>query len=287
MPQPCLPAADPGLPTTQPHTLPRLTAMKHHFVAHAVSDSSGAPIVHAGDYAVADTTDTVPVPGGLFLVEWSNGRRNLMKTRPAACERRVENGHSCLTLRRDGSDTVWFFDPPYAPHSREEIQEWFRQGRMMGTSDGPYDLEYMRTKIVGRIVGVVDGESSTDWAKRQISERDHTTDRQARKIAESLDADMLIDLRDRAGQVGALVVYPGKTAILYANVDCDGGIARGIYKDFGAVFRAERDGLKYSRAKIEAALRKAGRVITIADGEWRPDPAMPSSVLAAHFPPVA
>jgi hypothetical protein len=291
MPQPTLPAAATGLPISreQIHVLPRLRCLKSRYTAYAVTDGQDAPVFSPAEFVVADTADTEPVAGGMFLVEWNNGSRSIMETRPTACHRRIENGHSVLSLRKDGPDVCWWFDPIVRPRSAEETKEWVRQGRMMSTSDGPYDLEHMRTKIVGRIVGVVDGEVATDQAIRQISDYNLATDRQARRVAESFDADLLIELRDHTGQVAALVVYPDKTTIMYALVDFDAEEVDRIYKEFEAVFLSERDGHKYSRAKIESALRKAGRVITLKDGQWHADPAMPSHVLAAHFPskPVA
>jgi hypothetical protein len=268
--QSSLPAVDPGLSIIQNEVFPRLTEVDSHCIAHAVSDNREAPVFRAGDYVVADTTDREPVAEGVYLVEWSNGCRDLMKTMHASCERRVENGQAYLTMRRDGSHTVWYF--------HAVVSGMFR------LCDGPYEVEHMKTKIVGRIVGVIDGDMATEWARRQVEEYNLVTDRQALAIAASLDADLLIELQDRTGKVSVLVQYPDKTAILSACVDHDTEEAARIYKDFWSVFRSLQDGGKFSRAKLEAALCKAGRVITVRDGQWHPDPSMPQQVRMVHFP---
>ena len=284
MPAAPLAAAATGLPT---HTLPTVTEIVPGYIAHKVDDNRAAPLLSEGDYVVVDTGDTMPVPGGMFLVEWSNGRRSLMSTRPTACERRLdEQGRAHLFMRKDGPGTVWYFDPLIAPRSKQEIQAWIKAGRMMGTSDGPYDLDYMRSKIVGRLVGVVDGEAATEWAVRQVGDYEIAIDRQAKKAAEGFDPELWIDLRDRTGQVSVLTVNGGKLGILAWFVDHDSDETTRIYKEHRAVFDAERDGHAYSHAQPEAALRKAGRVMTLKPDGWHPDPKMPAHVRAAHCPEV-
>ena len=275
-------AAAEGLPT---HTLPTITEIAPGYIAHKVENERAQPLLSEGDYVMVDTGDTLPVPGGMFLVEWSSGRRSLMSTRPTACEhKRDEQGRTHLFMRKDGPDTVWYFDPLVSPRTMEETQEWIRAGRMMSTSDGPYDLDHMRSKIVGRLVGVVGGEAATQWAVRQIGDYEIAIDRKAKKAAEGFDPELWIELRDRTGQVSVLTVAHGKTGILAWFVDHDSDEATRIYKEHRAVFDAERDGHAYSSAKLETALRKAGRVMTLKDGGWHPDPKMPAHVRAAHVP---
>jgi hypothetical protein len=95
-----------------------------------------------------------------------------------------------------------------------------------------------------------------------------------------------IDLRDRTGQISVLTVNPGGNGILAWFTDHDSDEAMRIHKEHSAVFEAYTDGHAYSRAKLEAALRKAGRVMTWKNGKWHPDPAMPMHVLTVHFPDV-
>lgn len=282
MPATTLAAAAEGCPDV---TLPTITEIVPGYIAHKVEYERAEPLLSEGDYVVVDTGDTLPVPGGMFLVEWLNGSRSLMSTRPAACEIKCdENGRSYYNMQKDGLDTVWYFAPLVAPRSKEEIQEWIKAGRMMSTCDGPYDLDHMRSKIVGRLVGVVDGKAATEWAVRQVGDYEIAIDRQAKKVAEGFDAELWIELRDRTGQVSVLTVMHGETGILSWFVDHDSDEARRIYKEHRAVFDAERNGHSYSGAKLEAALRKAGRVMTLKDDGWHPDPAMPAHVRAAHFP---
>lgn len=262
-----IPAAAEGLPT---QTLPTITEIMPGFIAHKVDDNRDAPMLGDGDIVVVDTSDTMPVSGGMFLVKWSNGRRSLMETRPRACEVVERDGRSGIVMRKDGPNTVWFFHAIVNGRAR--------------MCDGPYELDLMRSKIVGRLVGVVDGEAATQWAVRQIGDYEIAIDRQAKKAAESFDPDLWIDLRDRTGQVSVLTVTPGKLGILAWFVDHDSDEATRIYKEHRAVFDAERDGHAYSRAKLETALRKAGRVMTLKDGRWHADPKMPAHVRAAHFP---
>lgn len=252
--------------------LPRINKIERNFMAHAVTRDEDAPLVKRGDYVVADTSDTMPVDGGMFLVEWSNGRRAVMKTRPRACEFFERDGVPSIFMRGDGPDTVWYFHCAVRSMSR--------------LCDGPYRLEQMQSKILGKVVGVAVGEAATEWAEHQVGEHDRVVDQRARKAAEGFDPDLWIDLRDRTGQVSALMVRPNGNGILAVMVDHDGVEADRIYKKYDAVFRAEVEGCTHSRAKLVAALRKAGRVVTLKDGRWCPDPKMPAHVLAAHFPGV-
>lgn len=252
--------------------LPRVSKIERDFVPHLIKDNDDAPLFKAGDYVVADTSDTLPVDGGMFLVEWSNGRRDVMKTKSRACEYIERDGQSGISMRSDGPDTCWYFHCP--------VRGMFR------LCDGPYRLEHMQSKILGKIVGVAVGEVATEWAEHQIGEYGRAVDRRARKVAETFDADLWIDLRDRTGQVSALMVRPTGNGILAVMVEHDGVEADRIYKKYDAVFRAEVEGCTHSRAKLEAALRKAGRVVTLKDGRWCPDPKMPAHVRAAHFPAI-
>jgi hypothetical protein len=104
-----------------------------------VQDESADPHLKPGEYGVIDTADRQPVAGELFLIEWNSGRRSYVQT----------------NVRRFGGDPVWMTDPLNRPRGAEELQRWLRERRPIYTSDGPYPVEYLACKLVGRVVGVV------------------------------------------------------------------------------------------------------------------------------------
>ena len=92
----------------------------------AYRDTNGCcnPHVKLGEFAVADTTDREPKVGEIYLLRWMNGTQ------------------SVLVLKRDRRGDLWFGSMPGS--------------LLRATSDGPYeDDDYLRSKIVGRVVGVI------------------------------------------------------------------------------------------------------------------------------------
>lgn len=100
--------------------------------------------------------------------------------------------------------------------------------------------------FVGRLAGVVDGEVAMAWARRQARNNRRAVLCRARKAAESFDADLLIELRGRTGQVSVLMEHPDRPGILAACVDHDPDDDMRVYREYAAVFAAEINGLDYS-----------------------------------------
>ncbi|RUU59940.1 hypothetical protein [Mesorhizobium sp. M2C.T.Ca.TU.002.02.1.1] len=264
--------------------LPRITEVSPHFESHAVLDNRDAPVFRKGEYVIADPSDTVVMDGSIVLVEWSSGRRCLMSTRSTAGE---WSEHS-VSVRKDGPHLVWWFDPIVRPRDQAEAEAWIKAGRIQGTSDGPYRAEHMREKTIGRVVGVAASVEVTKWAIERCAKRNREVDLRARRAARGFDPDLYVQLFDKIGQVFVIHDSPRGSGILGRIINgCDFGEKSQIYQDYAAVFAARRDGLDHSNRKLEAALRKAGRVITWGDGQWHVDPKMPDHVRAVYAPPMS
>ena len=92
-----------------------------------------APHLHSGDFAIVDPSDREPAHDELFIVQWNSGRR------APVIIRQMENGgathwKACMWNTFSSADS-----------SLSRRVMWF---------DGPYELEGMRQKIIGRIVGI-------------------------------------------------------------------------------------------------------------------------------------
>ena len=99
----------------------------------AVRDLNGLcePHIKIGEFAIADTNDRRPQHGEIFLLRWSNGTMSIMQAvlRP--------------TNLVSGKELCWWVRP-------------MPGARRLATSDGPYsDIEHLKSKIVGRVIGVM------------------------------------------------------------------------------------------------------------------------------------
>lgn len=107
-----------------------------------VPDDRAEPHLHAGDVAVIDPDDRTPDHGDLFLVQWTDGRQQIVETR------RFKNSGAIVGW--DGVTEYW--------QLCWSMKMWSVDGsasRAMRWADGPYSTEHVASKIVGRVVAIV------------------------------------------------------------------------------------------------------------------------------------
>lgn len=119
--------------TQCPRALDVLSTVPAGFIVNRERDDTNAPHIRAGERIIADPADREPIHGELFLIEWSGGRRDVMQT-----VLRRETG----MVQLDGS--------------RRDEDLWTLTGLGFCLSEGPMRDAYLRTKIVGRVIGLYD-----------------------------------------------------------------------------------------------------------------------------------
>jgi hypothetical protein len=269
----------PATPATAT-VLPRLTEIQSHFIAYQVPDDRDAPIVRKGEFVVVDPNNTAAMDASLVLVEWSSGRRSLVLVRAEPCEWTDR----CARLRRDGPHLAWWTSPVVRPRSAAEAEAWRQAGRIGRTSEGPLRAEQLQAMTVGCVIGIADEDTTIEWAQAQCAAHSADVDGRALRAAELFDAARFIELSDQAGQVYVVHDTPHGSGLLALEGSRGYHEAGRVYAENAAIFTAWQDGLDHSKRKLAAALRMAGRVVTLADGEYRADPAMPNYVRALHLP---
>ncbi len=100
----------------------------------AVMDDSGLcePHIKIGEFAIADTNDRDPRKGEIYLIRWKEGgRMSILQAKVIDCD------------IGDGPQPTWWVCP-------------MPGARIRATSEGPFgDAEQLKSKIVGRVVGVM------------------------------------------------------------------------------------------------------------------------------------
>lgn len=122
--------------------LPLVERLATGEVLHLVDDADSLPHLRPGEFAVIDTTDREPVAGELFVIEWIGGRRSLVEA-----VRRT-------SWANPGEEPPWCVAAYNRPRSRAELDRWIAEGRVPSTVEGPFRLEHLRSKLVGRVVGL-------------------------------------------------------------------------------------------------------------------------------------
>ena len=112
-------------------------------VAHLIADDHSAPHLRPGEFAVVDTCDRQPARGELFVIRCNGGRQQVVQAWP----RQMHDGQG-------GERTAWWVGDMDRPRSLDEAMHQLRS-RDLGTSDGPYRLDHLASKLVGRVVGVL------------------------------------------------------------------------------------------------------------------------------------
>jgi hypothetical protein len=116
-----------------------------------VTDDASAPHLRKGEYAVVDATDRDPQRGELYVIQEGDYPPRIVQVRageaniigPSAAPSLVWWVGDLRGWRRVGGDRV--------PEGNIPLFE--------GLSDGPYLTQGLRSQLIGRIVGVLDGDS--------------------------------------------------------------------------------------------------------------------------------
>lgn len=127
-----------------PKRLPEMAQCPEGMGEHIVSDASMYPLIRPGETVVFDPSQRDPEKVAAFVLEWSSGARAVLET----------------NFRQSGSagEAYWWVDPVNRPVDDAAFER--RMGRgplntMLFTSDGPYTEEHLRSRIVGRVVGIL------------------------------------------------------------------------------------------------------------------------------------
>ncbi len=127
-----------------PDPLPLMGECPEGMGEHRLCDTSAYPLVRFGETVVYDPAQREPTHGALCVLEWNNGHRSLLLTNL----RQVEGkGHP-----------HWWVDPVNRPPSREVMERRLAERSpvdMLHTSEGPFTVEHLQSKIVGTVVGVL------------------------------------------------------------------------------------------------------------------------------------
>lgn len=121
-------------------------------IAFEAPDDTALPHLRAGEVAVIDTRDQVPMHGEMFLVHYQSSNQ------PCLLE---------TTRRVIEAGPVWWLHPTNRQRSKAELKRRIRCGLGFVLSDGPYDAapgrdQYVRDLIQGRVIGILE----MDFRKR-------------------------------------------------------------------------------------------------------------------------
>ncbi|QHD65757.1 hypothetical protein GS397_00840 [Sphingobium yanoikuyae] len=112
--------------------------------------------VHTGEYVVIDPSDSDPMHGELFLIQWSTGAQELAETRLREGRYGVgPNGESELC-------SLWWIEVT-------QRMVGLLSGRASGPTrwgDGPYREQHVREKLIGRVVGIYQPDFRTALERR-------------------------------------------------------------------------------------------------------------------------
>lgn len=115
-----------------PKALPVMTECPEGMGEQDVDNAVAYPLVRKGETVVYDPTQRDPVHGALCVRQLNNGNRTVMLIN----QRTV-----------GGIEGAWWVDPVNRPTNREAGPIY--------TSDGPYEEDHLREKIVGTVVGIL------------------------------------------------------------------------------------------------------------------------------------
>jgi hypothetical protein len=112
-----------------------------HCFLHVEKDDTHAPHIRAGEFVIIDEQDREPSRGDLFLLQWMNDTRGIMLASERPCQ---------MNPLPAPKEPVWWLDP---------LNRFDPRRRLNYLSDGPYFLDQLRQKIVGRVIGLYQGPS--------------------------------------------------------------------------------------------------------------------------------
>jgi hypothetical protein len=102
------------------------------------------PHLKAGEWAMVDTREREPEHGEIFVVMQNNG--------PALWQTYWQVKHE-----------TWYLRAINSPRSGAETDEWLRTGRTLYLSEGAIPEPYLRSRIIGKTVGI--------WQPVEIGQR--------------------------------------------------------------------------------------------------------------------
>ncbi len=130
--------------------LPTLDALPTGAIAHPVADTTAAPHLLPGEFAVVDTTDREPIHGELYVIRYSSPL-----TDSGFRDRVIEACRRPYRSPEEADGWRWWACPYIRPRSGPELEAWADAGRPFGLSEGPFKPGAMEAKLVGRVVGVL------------------------------------------------------------------------------------------------------------------------------------
>ncbi len=111
-----------------------------------VKDDASDPHLRKGEYAVVDITDNDPQHGELYVIQYESGerRREIVQVRSAQLN---------ITSPTAEPSLVWWVGDLRGYRKANEVA-FGDIPVFAGLSDGPYQTEYLQSKLLGRVVGV-------------------------------------------------------------------------------------------------------------------------------------
>ena len=111
---------------------------------HLIKDGCHAPHLRVGEFAVVDTEDREIVYGELFLVQQTRNQQVWQ----------VRRGDENPIYSHDPERPTAWLRPLNGPRSMEDVEERWRRGQPVYTSDGPIYLDCLTELIIGRVIGI-------------------------------------------------------------------------------------------------------------------------------------
>lgn len=125
-----------------------------------VADEMAEPHIHLGELAIVDTNDRELQSGEIYLVRWSSGTERLMSVKYRS------TGWVGWWVGTAGQPWGRKRKPGEAPISMEKTIE---VAQRWGLVDGPYTEEGLRSRLVGRVIGIY--AASVEGPSRLIEQR--------------------------------------------------------------------------------------------------------------------
>lgn len=137
----------------QHNTLNVYRTLPPHCIAFEVTDRHSLPFIEPGEVVVVDTEDRTPRVGDIYVIEWIGGRRNVCQAR-----------HSATPWQKDGQETRWHVGSMRTT-TPAEFEEWLAASKEAirkdmtpqwcgGWAEGPFDRDYLESKLVGAVIGL-------------------------------------------------------------------------------------------------------------------------------------
>jgi hypothetical protein len=137
---------------------------------HMARDDANAPHVRAGEFVVVDGADREPSNGELFLIQFGTrpDQQCVMETRLRHYESIGQPRNSLDEPTVMAPGWAWMMHPLNRPRSFEETAARIRSGKPMWSRDGPCYAEYLRTILLGRVIGIF--QAPADAVPLRLSE---------------------------------------------------------------------------------------------------------------------